>query len=119
MLKAVDRVIDGITMYRLMLYYLIALVVAAICLSAFGVLHFNPLYIAISTGLLVGTCWLVNKIFSYVFDAPINPESSLITALILALIITPNPTGLNILFILAASGLAMASKYLITIRNKH
>ncbi|HUC95751.1 MAG TPA: RnfABCDGE type electron transport complex subunit D [Candidatus Saccharimonadia bacterium] len=119
MLKAIDKFIDSITMYRLLLYYLIALLVAAICLSAFGDLHYKPLYIAISAIILVVACWTINKVFSYIFDAPINPESSLITALILALIISPNPTGFNILFLLAASGLAMASKYLIAIRYKH
>ncbi|HUD05301.1 MAG TPA: RnfABCDGE type electron transport complex subunit D [Candidatus Saccharimonadales bacterium] len=119
MLKTIDKFIDSITMYRLLLYYLIALIIAAICLSAFGDLHYKPLYIAISAIILVAACWIINKVFSYIFDAPINPESSLITALILALIISPNPTGFNILFLLAASGLAMASKYLITIRDKH
>ncbi len=106
-------------MYRLLLYYLIALIAIAIGLSAFGDLHYKPLYIAISTLILVAACWIINKAFAYVFDAPINPESSLITALIMALIITPNPTGYGILFLLAASGLAMASKYLITIQEKH
>ena len=119
MLRAVDRLIDSITMYRLLLYYLIALLAIAIGLSAFGDLHYKPLYIAISALILVAACWIINKVFSYIFDAPTNPESSLITALILALIITPNPTGYGILFLLAASGLAMASKYLITIRKKH
>ena len=119
MLRKLDRLIDGITMYRLMLYYLIAILVAAIVLSAFGDLHYKPLYIAISALILVAACWIINKVLSYIFDAPVNPESSLITALILALIITPTPTGYNILFLLAASGLAMASKYLLTIRDKH
>jgi len=119
MLKAVDKLIDGITMYRLLLYYLIALLVLATALSAFGDLHYKPLYIVISSLILVGACWIINKVFSYIFDAPVNPESSLITALILALIITPDPTGFNLLFLLAASGLAMGSKYLLTIREKH
>ena len=119
MLRFIDKITDGITMYRLVLYYLIALIVAAICLSAFGDLHYKPLNIIISSAILVATCWIINKVFSYIFDAPINLESSIITALILALIITPDPTGYNILFLLAAGGLAMASKYLLTIRGKH
>ncbi len=119
MLKALDKLIDSITMYRLLLYYLIALLAIAATLSAFGDLHYKPLYIVISSLILVGACWIINKVFSYIFDAPTNPESSLITALILALIITPNPTGYGILFLLAASGLAMGSKYLLTIREKH
>lgn len=119
MLKFIDKITDGITMYRLLLYYLIALIVAAITLSAFGDLHYKPLDIVLSSAILVASSWIINKVFARIFNAPINPESSLITGLILALIITPDLTGYNILFLLAASGLAMASKYLLTIREKH
>ena len=106
-------------MYRLLLYYLIALIIAAITLSAFGDLHYRPLDIVVSSSILVASCWVINKVFAQIFNAPINPESSLITGLILSLIITPDLTGYNILFLLAAAGLAMASKYLLTIREKH
>lgn len=119
MLKVIDKLIDSLTMYRLLLYYLTGLLVAAIGLSVFGDLHYKPLYIALSAAILLGACWIINKVFAYIFKAPVNPESSLITALILALIISPDPTGFNILFLLAASGLAIASKYLITFRGKH
>jgi Na+-transporting NADH:ubiquinone oxidoreductase subunit NqrB len=101
------------------MYYLLALILAAVGLSIFGSLHFKPLYIIISTLILVIACWTVNKIFARVFRAPENSESSVITGLILALIITPNPTGFGITFLLAAAGLAMASKYILTIKKKH
>jgi ferredoxin-NADP reductase/Na+-translocating ferredoxin:NAD+ oxidoreductase RnfD subunit len=119
MLKSIDKFLEKITMYRLLLYYLIGLIVVSVFLSAFKDLHYNPFYIVISAAILLIACWFINRVFAYIFEAPINPESSLITALILALIITPTPTGFNILFLLAASGLAMASKYLITIKGKH
>jgi len=119
MLKQIDKLIDGITMYRLLLYYLGALLAIAAGLSVFGDLHYNPIYIAISTLILLAACWIINYIFAAIFEAPINPESSLITALILALLITPQPTGYNILLLVAASGLAIASKYIFTIRKKH
>ncbi len=119
MLKTVDKYIDKITMYRLLLYYLGALLVIATGLSAIGVMHYGAIKIIISTGILITACWLINKVFSYIFDAPTNYESSILTALILALIITPNPTGFGLTFLLAASGLAMASKYILTIRDKH
>lgn len=119
MLDFLDSLTDGITMYRLLIYYLVGLLLAAIGLSAFGDLHYNPLFIALSALILAVVCWTTNKIFSYIFDAPTSSESSIITGLILALIITPNPTGYGLTFLLAASGLAMASKYLLTIRQKH
>ncbi len=119
MFNWIDSLIDNITMYRLLLYYLIGLIVAAFGLSIVGDLHFNPLYVAGSAIILVAASWIINKVLAYIFYAPTNPESALITALILALIITPNPTGFNLLFMLAAAGLAMASKYILTIREKH
>src|SRR5476649_1285385 len=119
MLKVVDKFIDAITMYRLLLYYLIALLLIAMMLSFFGALHYDPLYILASALILVAACWVINRVFAYIFNAPVNSESSLITALILALIIPPNPTGFGFTFLLAAAGLAMASKYILTIGKKH
>jgi ferredoxin-NADP reductase/Na+-translocating ferredoxin:NAD+ oxidoreductase RnfD subunit len=119
LLKPVDKLVDGISMYRLLLYYLIGLVIAAIVFSATGSIHYNPLQIGVSAVTLVLACWLINKVFGYIFNAPVNPESSILTGLILCLIIPPTLSGNGFLFLLAASGLAMASKYLLTIRNKH
>lgn len=108
-------------MYKLLFYYLIALVLIAIGLSFAGVLHFSGSSIAISTTILLLSCWFVNKLFAAIFKAPTNVESVYITALILALIIAPMPNHqlINVTFLLAVSGLAMASKYILTIRKKH
>jgi ferredoxin-NADP reductase/Na+-translocating ferredoxin:NAD+ oxidoreductase RnfD subunit len=90
-------------------------------LSVHGTLHFSAASIALSTIILVVTCYIVNKVFAAIFQAPTNVESVYITALILALIIAPmtSHTLVNITFLLAASGLAMASKYILTINKKH
>ncbi len=119
LIRSIDSVIDDITMYRLLLYYLLGLLAVAIGLSIVGDLHYNPLYIAISAATLVLAGWIINKVFGYIFYAPINPESSILTGLILALIIPPTLTGFGFLFLLAAAGLAMASKYILAIRDKH
>lgn len=121
MLNAIDNLLDRITMYKFLFYYLIILVVIAMGLSFAGTLHFSGISIAISTIILVVTCWIVNKIFAEIFQAPTNVESVYITALILALIIAPMTSYslVNIGFLLAASGLAMASKYILTINKKH
>lgn len=121
MLNYLNQQLSRITMYRLVLYYLIVLVVAAFGLSLAGDLNFSPSSIAISAIILVVTCYLLNKAFAYIFDAPTNIESVFITALILALIITPanNSTGENYTFLLAAAGLAIASKYILTYKQKH
>ncbi len=121
MLKLIDNLLNRITMYKLLLYYLIILVIIAMGLSALGDLHFNAVSIAVSTLVLVITCWAVNLVFAGIFEAPRNVESVYITALILALIIAPMPNYnlVNIGFLVAASGLAMASKYILTIGRKH
>jgi ferredoxin-NADP reductase/Na+-translocating ferredoxin:NAD+ oxidoreductase RnfD subunit len=121
MLNFIDNLLNRITMYRLLLYYLIALVLIAFGMSLAGVLHFSAAALATSTIILVVTCWLVNWILAAIFEAPTNVNSSYITALILDLIIAPFTSHqiLNITFLLAAAGLAMTSKYILTIRKKH
>jgi len=122
MLNFIDKQLNRITMYKLLLYYLIVLVLVAMGLSYAGVLRFNALLVGISAVILLITCWAVNKVFAAIFNAPTNVESVYITALILALIIPPTTDGNaaeHIAFLLAASGLAMASKYILTIHKKH
>ena len=118
-LRPIDKLIDHITMYRLLLYYLLGLIIVAVVLSVSGVMHYSAVDIVISAAVLVFACWLINKILASIFYAPVNPESSILTGLILALIIQPKPTGFNLLFMLAAAGLAMGSKYILTYKRKH
>jgi len=80
MFKFIDNFLDHITMYRLLLYYLIALVLIAMGLSAVGILHFSVSSIALSTIILVVACGITNKVFAYIFDAPVNFESVYVTA---------------------------------------
>jgi len=119
LLARVDRFVDGISMYRLVLYQLIALLAAAVILSLLGRIGYDPMAIALSALYLVVVCWVSNKVFARVFDVPASADSSYITALILALIITPVSSMQNALYLTAAGGLAIASKYLITARQKH
>src|ERR1039458_5618719 len=105
LIRLIDKFVDGISMYRLLMYYLIGLLTAAIGLSAVGDMHYSAVQIAISASVLVIACWSINKVFANIFNAPVNPESSILTALILSLIITPSLGNFGILFLLAASGL--------------
>lgn len=121
MMKPIDDFLDRITMYRLVFYYLITLLLAALGLSAAGVLSFTPGYLLLSTGILFAACWGINKAFAWFLKVPTNPESTYITAFILALVIPPMSSlyQLNITFLLAVSGLAIASKFLCNVANKH
>lgn len=119
MLKAIDDFLNKTTMYRLLIYYLGGLLAVAFVVGLFGNLSFSPIALLISTAILLAACWGINRIFALIFNVPANHESSIITALILALLITPKLGQYDLLFLLAASGLAMASKYVLTIKEVH
>ncbi len=119
MLKYIDSIIDNLTMYRLLRYYLSGLLIVAFGLGVTGVLSYSPLDLLADTLIALTACWTINKVLGFIFQAPVSSDSSIITAFILALIITPRFDTTTIAFLLAASGLAMASKYILTIRRKH
>jgi ferredoxin-NADP reductase len=122
MLNLIDSYLSKVTMYRLILYYLTAIWIVALILSAFKILPFAPLALIVSTLVLVATCLAFNRIFASVLRVQANVESVYITAFILAFIISPVQTGslaANFGFLFWAGALAMASKYIVTFRNKH
>ena len=106
-------------MYRLVLYYLILLLCVAFIYSLFGILQFQPFSLLFSTLFLLAICWVTNKIFAAVFKAPANVESVYISAFILALIIAPEKSVSDVVFLFWAGVLAMASKYILAIKYKH
>src|SRR5438105_1826102 len=116
MIFYIDSILNKITMYRLVLYYLCALVGYAFFLSIFGVLSFNPLFLLFSTLFIITICFVVNTLFSKVYNVPTNVESIYITALILVLIISPLKSFGDIGYwslAIGASVFSMASKYIV------
>lgn len=122
MLRTIDAFLNGITMYRLVLYVLIAFFLVALLYAALGVLLMRPLMLLFSLLFILVLCWGTNTFFSRVFGVQTNVESMYITAFILVLLIAP-PVGIAdgsyLMLAGAASVAAMASKYLIAIRRKH
>lgn len=117
---ALDKINDRLTSYRLMLYYLWALLTWAIIGSFFkGQIPYNWHQILVSAAWLTIVCWLANKAISKFLDIPANKESDLITGAILALILTPPTTGHDFALLAAAGVGAMATKYVITIYKSH
>lgn len=119
MINAVDSFLNKITMYRLLAYYLGGLVAVATAFSAAGILPYDPVALLTSTAFLASVCWLFNYVIARIWETPTNSESALITALILALIITPERPDVSFFFLFWAAVIAMASKYIIAIRAKH
>lgn len=114
-----DYLLNRITMYRLVLYFLIGLLVIAGILSLFGLVPYSIFSIALSAIFLVCICAITNIIFAKVFGAPTNVESVYITALILACVITPLRNIHDIPMLFWAGVLSMASKYMFARHNKH
>ena len=119
MIEFIDNVLNRITMYRLVLYYLIGLLAVALALAAVGILSYDPFALLFTIGFLLAVCSLTNWIFAAAFRIPANAESTYISALILALIITPLTSLNDLWFLLWAGVLAMGSKYIVAINHKH
>lgn len=122
MIKFIDNFLNKITMYRLVLYCLIFFLLAAFLLCSLRILPYSPIALAISTIIITAACLFTNFIFSKIFQAPTNVESSYITALILALIIMPpRLTDYSQFFSIAiwAAVWSIASKYILAIKKKH
>src|SRR3989344_6000420 len=81
------NLLNQITMYRLMFYFLLVLFFLTTLLCILKILPYDPLDIYLS-GIYLGTiCNLSNYFFSKLFKAKVNFESASITALILTLIL--------------------------------
>lgn len=119
MMGFIDYLLDRITMYRLVLYYLIILLVLSFFLSFFGVFSFSPFSLLISTALLLAVGLITNKVFAYVFEAPINVESVYISVLIVALIFNPIQSVDTLVPFAWVAVLTMASKFIFAIGKKH
>jgi len=118
MIRFVDSLLNRITMYRLVLYYLIFLLVVAFFISVANPSS-DPFALMASVALLLAVAAITNRIFSSVFKVSANVESVYITALILALIITPLQSFGDFWFMAWAAILAIASKYIVAINRKH
>lgn len=121
-MQKIDNLLNKITMYKVVMYVLCFIFISAIVLSYFDKLAFEPQALIYSAGILLVVSLLTNEIFSRTFKVDTNSESVYITALILALIITPPFADeyLSVIPLLVWAGIwSQASKYIISIYGKH
>jgi glycine betaine catabolism B len=118
-IKLTDRVLNTITMYRLLLYGLSLIVGLSLVYSVTGLIQIPLLWLAASLGVLLTVGFIIGQLLAILFDVPANFESSLITTLILYLIM-PAAGDVNQLVYLALVELvAIGSKYLLAWRGRH
>lgn len=115
-----DDILARLSPNRLMLYFLASLFALALGLSLAGKIAQTPAALALHAGLMLAICWAGNQVFAAAFKVHTNPDSVLITALILVLVISPpTPLSLETLELPLFAGLwAMASKYLFTLQRR-
>ena len=107
--------------YRLTLYYLAAILLAAMVLSMLGLVRQPWVNLAFSTAVALLVCWGVNWAFAQACGARSNWESVCISAFIIVLIVTPSaPDDLAAIgFLALVSAWAMASKYVLALDKRH
>ncbi len=117
----IDAILNHVTMYRLVLYYLLALMIIALGMGLATGSPVDPASFVFSTFLITGVCWLVNRLFALALRLPVNSESVYITTAILALIMSPVPytDTRGMLGLALACAAAIASKFLLAFRGKH
>ncbi len=115
----VQRLIDATTMYKVIIYALLVIAFAALTLSIAGVLFFTPLALILSFVALIVGSLSTHYVAVAVTKAPGNVESSLITALILFLVLTPETSLLQLALLAFLGAAAVALKYLVRWRLRH
>ncbi len=118
-MKYIDNFLNGITMYKLVLYGLFILSGISILLGFMNQLSFGGLDLVYSFFTLTITCWATNEIFAKVLKVQTNVESASITALILFLVAFPAESFSDFRNLVLVAVLAMASKYILAINKKH
>jgi Na+-transporting NADH:ubiquinone oxidoreductase subunit NqrB len=106
---------------NLLLIFLILLLAGAFVLSLLKDIEQKPLALIFTTALVSVTCLATDWAFAHAFGAKSKFESVIITALILALIISPvaSVDYESLALPIFASSWAMASKYVIALNRRH
>ncbi|MDR6142226.1 ferredoxin-NADP reductase [Microbacterium foliorum] len=118
--QRVLALLGGISMYRLVLFALLALGLIAVVLSALGVIVSpTPLEIIASFVVLALVISLVDAAAQRILRLPWRIESSLVTALILLFVLRPGIEPNALLGLAIAGVVASLSKYLIVWRGRH
>lgn len=115
----IDNFLNKITMYKTVLFGLVALALLSIIFSFFEIISFNAVDLIVSLILISTVSFLTNFLFSKIFKVDTNRESWLITSIILFLIVTPISEIADWKTVSLVAFIAMASKYILVIKKKH
>lgn len=106
-------------MYRLMSIALASMGVVAFILALLGLLPQSPIAMIVSASVLILVAYCSNLLFGWLFNIQTHDESSFITALILFFLFSPSLQLADIAAVALVAMIAMASKFVLTIRGRH
>ena len=114
-----DRALGAITMYKLVLFSLLAIAIVAIALSFFDLVSPDPLALLASLPIALAFSYGSSWIGARVVRQKMHLESWLITGFLVFFIMAPSVEILGLLGIALASTIAGASKFLVAYRGRH
>jgi ferredoxin-NADP reductase len=115
----INRMSNVFTMYKGIVLGLFGIWAAAFALSLIGQLTYSPLALVASLVVAVASVYAASYACGRIFQVAINAESSLITGLILALIITPSTEIGGLVVLLFAGLIAGVSKFVVVHNGRH
>lgn len=118
-MKWLEKLLDRHTMYRVVLTVLGVWVAASFLLSVLQVIPFTPLELLSSFAILLLVSFTVHYLFKFVFRAPANLDSTLITALILFFLFLPTTVPMELAGIALAATVGVVGKYLLAYHKLH
>lgn len=118
-MNVIDKFLNNITMYRVVLYGLTIIALTAIALGFFGVIAFDGVSLIGSLAIIMVSSILANKLFAKLYNAPTNVESVYISAFILFFLLEPSMTVSGIVALVAGSVITMLSKFLFARGKRH
>jgi ferredoxin-NADP reductase/Na+-translocating ferredoxin:NAD+ oxidoreductase RnfD subunit len=119
MLPFIDRFLNGVTMYHLVLRLLLVLAAISVVFGTFGLISSSGLSLAIGLVILFLSTYVTNELIGKILGVTPNPESAPITALILFFVLAPATSVVAATYLVLAAVVAMASKYVLAIRRQH
>jgi ferredoxin-NADP reductase len=119
LLSWIDKLLNKVTMYRLVVYALATYVVLAIGFAFAGKVSASPTELVVSLSAILIAAYVTDRGLGRFLGVPTNMESSLITSLILFLILNPADSLSSALILALAGAIASASKFLIAYNGKH
>jgi len=118
-MRPIDAVLDKITIYRLVVYVLVAISMLSLGFALSGRLPASATAMVISLALLLSSAYATERGLGRWFGLPTNSESWLISALILFLIVQPANSPMAGVVLVVAAALTSASKFILARHGKH